>query len=168
MKLGVYHFKRKKPSWQRLKAAHVNDILTWWLDRTRKAPPPAHSVMTARKRGLTAQKLLSWTLRVMGTPSKQLSLVAALPNTWRNLELRYWGRHDIWETREGRGREWGRRQRRGGQSRRIGPHSDAEGAFHTVVPVLQPRSREALDGSGDVFFKTGAAEELAGPLSLLN
>lgn len=163
MKLGVYHFKRKKTQ-----LAHVNDILTWWIDRTKKAPPPAHSVMTARKRGLTAQKLLSWTLRVMGTPSKQLSLVAVLPNTCRNLELRYWGRHDIWETREGTGREGGRRRRRGGQSRRIIPHSDAEGAFHTAVPVLQAQSREAVDGSGDVFFKTGAAEELAGPFSLLN
>lgn len=62
--------------------------------------------------------------------------------------------------REGGGRRW----RRGGQSRIIISHSDAEGAFHTAVPVLQAQSREAVDGSGDAFFKKGAAEELAGPL----
>lgn len=66
------------------------------------------------------------------------------------------------QEREGGGREGGDGE---GQSRRIIPHNDAEGAFHTAVPVLQAQSREAVDGSGDAFFKTGAAEELDSPLS---
>lgn len=73
-----------------------------------------------------------------------------------------------WHLRDERGKgEGGVREETetGGQSRRIIPHSDAEGTFHTAVPVLQAQSREADDGPGDAFFKTGAAEELAGPLS---
>lgn len=65
--LPGFCMKHRTPHFKSLTSACL--ILTWWSDRTRKAPPPAHSVMTARKRGLTAQKLLSWTLRVIGTPS---------------------------------------------------------------------------------------------------
>lgn len=46
---------------------------------TRKEPPPALSVTMARKRALTAQKWLSCTFLVMGTPSKQCSRLATFP-----------------------------------------------------------------------------------------
>lgn len=60
-----------------------------------KEPPPALSVTTATNLELTAQKWLSWTFLVMGIPSKQCSLLATFPYTFRNLELRQVGRHDI-------------------------------------------------------------------------
>lgn len=69
--------------------------LTCSRGMTRKEPPPELSVTMARKRTLTAQKWLSWTFLVMGIPSKQCSLLATFPYTFRNLELRYCGRQDI-------------------------------------------------------------------------
>lgn len=39
------------------------------MGRTRKDPPPLHSVTTAMKQGLAEQKWLSWTLRVIGSPT---------------------------------------------------------------------------------------------------
>lgn len=128
----------------------VCDTLTWWTGRTRKAPPPAHSVMTARNRGLTVQKLLSWTLRVMGTPSKQLSLAEALPNTWRNLELRYWGRHVIWK--------WGERGE--GAREETGEVSQGESPpVGLFTPLYLPRKHRAEPRSTLMHFsKQGQSE----------
>lgn len=80
---------------KRLVLSGAETLVTWVTGMTMKDPPPALSVTMARNLALTAQKWLSWTFFVMGMPSKQCSRLATLPYTFRNLELRYVGRHDI-------------------------------------------------------------------------